>query len=198
MLFEGKIEERIANRATRERIQQKLMLALFRMTTRRASLAFAPESYLVKHLGLQTKNTRRPSYRVRQALRRLQEKGMVRWQKSAAGWTARLTDKGAKHSKRLHEAAEVRISKPKKWDGRWRMVIFDIWERRRDARNKLRRTLQKAGLLRIQDSVWIYPYDCEELLSFLRIDLRLGSGVLYVIAEGIENDEKFRQHFDLP
>ncbi len=192
------LEEKITKRATRERIQQKLMLILFRMTTRSASLAFAPESYLIKHLALQTKETRQPSYRIRQGLRRLEEKGMVQWQKGHDGWSARLTDKGKKHSERMYNVAQVRITKPAEWDGRWRMVIFDIWERRRNARNKLRGTLQKACFLRVQDSVWIYPYDCEELVAFLRTDLRLGGSVLYVVAEGIEHDEKLRRHFNLP
>ena len=77
------------------------------------------------------------------------------------------------------------------------MVIFDIWERRRGVRDKLRRTLEKAGFRRVQDSVWVCPYDCEELVAFLRADLRLGEGILYLIAEGVENDAKLRKLFGL-
>ena len=75
--------------------------------------------------------------------------------------------------------------------------MFDIWERRRPIRDKLRRALQKAGFRRIQNSVWVNPYDCEELVALLRADLRLGEGVLYLIAEGVENDQKLRQWFGL-
>ena len=43
----------------------------------------------------------------------------------------------------------------------------------------------------------MYPYDCEEVLAFIRTDLRLGGGVIYLIAEGIENDKSLRIKFNL-
>jgi hypothetical protein len=57
--------------------------------------------------------------------------------------------------------------------------------------------LQKIGFIKIQDSVWAYPYDCEEVLALIRADLRLGGGVIYLIAEGIENDKSLRMKFGL-
>mgnify|MGYP001617628735 FL=1 len=90
------------------------------------------------------------------------------------------------------------IRKPKRWDRKWRIVIFDIWERRRGVRDRLRNLLQKNGFVKVQNSVWVYPYDCEELFVFLRTNLRLGKGILYIVAEEIEYDEAFRKHFKLP
>lgn len=55
----------------------------------------------------------------------------------------------------------------------------------------------KVGFVRIQNSVWVYPYDCEELIAFIRADLRLGKGLLYIVAEGIEYDKHLRTHFKL-
>src|SRR3989344_1724073 len=192
------LETKTRNRAIREKIQQKLIIHLFRFTSQSAKNVFASEKYLIKQLGLENAQTRQPTYRVRQAVKRLESKGLVAWQRKGSGWTVILTEKGEKHSQRLHVAEEIHLQKPKKWDGRWRVVIFDVWERRRNIRNKLRSMPEKAGFLRLQDSVWIYPYDCEELVAFLRADLKLGNGVLYIIAEGIENDAKYRIHFDLP
>jgi len=49
-----------------------------------------------------------------------------------------------------------------KWDGRWRLVIFDVPESKRGLRDRLRRELTKLGLGRLQASVWISPNDIEK------------------------------------
>lgn len=192
----GKLETQAKEKARRVQIRQKVMLALFRMTTGSSSAAFAPEAVLHKRLFSQeTKGSL--ARRIRQALQRLEAQGMVKRQTTAGGWTAVLTKEGKKFSEKLHEAERIRIHPPRVWDQKWRIVIFDIWERRRGVRDKLRRTLEKAGFRRVQDSVWVCPYDCEELVAFLRADLRLGEGILYLIAEGVENDAKLRKLFGL-
>lgn len=192
-----RVEETVAAKAKRERIQQKIELLLFRFSTRNGWLAFAPEERLLKHLGISSSTTRNPTYRLREAVQRLTAKGLVQWERTDRGWRVRLTERGVAHARTMHTADRIRIPKPKKWDGHWRMVIFDVWESRRNVRNALRMALQKAGFLRIQDSVWLHPYACEELVTFLRTELRLGGSVIYVVAEGIEHDEKFRKHFQL-
>ena len=193
----GVLETQVQKRATREKIQSKILIVLTRLTTQSSSLAFAPEAVLIKKLGLNDGQKWKPSYQIRQALRRLEKKGLVRYQRTAHGWTACLSPRGKKRAERLDAAERIKIRKPRRWDGRWRIVIFDIWERRRAKRDRLRHLLQKAGFYKIQNSVWVHPYDCEELIAFLRADMHLGQGVLYIIAEGIENDYQIRKHFDL-
>lgn len=186
----GKVEQKVINRARREKIQEKLLLALFRLTTPN-SLAFAPESVLRKRLGLA--GAGRPVYRMHQALKRLETKGLVRPERRGII----LTDKGKKFSEKLDTVDRIKIKIPKQWDEKWRIVIFDVWERRRAVRDKLRLMLQKAGFRRLQDSVWVYPYECEELVVFLRADLQLGPGLIYLVADGIENDGTLRRLFNL-
>lgn len=190
----GKVENETNIRGKRTKIQQQLALALFRATTP-SSIAFAPERVLLKYLGFEVKG--KIVYRMRQALQRLEKKGLLKRERIAQGWTATLTDKGRSYAEKLHSAERIKIRVPRVWDEKWRIVIFDIWERRRGVRDKLRIILKKAGFRKVQDSVWVCPYDCEELVTFLRADLRLGQGILYIIAEGIENDSKLRQLFKL-
>jgi len=191
-----KLETRIKEKTRRVQIRQKVMLALFRMTTGSASAAFAPEAVLRKRLFPEdVKNSL--VRRTRQALQRLEAQGMIKRRATPRGWTVVLTEEGKKFSEKLHAAEHIKIRAPRVWDQKWRIVIFDIWERRRGVRDKLRRTLEKAGFRRIQDSVWVCPYDCEEFVTFLRADLRLGEGILYLIAEGVENDAKLRKLFGL-
>jgi DNA-binding transcriptional regulator PaaX len=194
--MQNSLEYSTKERAHRDRIQRNIVLLLARLTARQGRFLFVPDKVLIKELGL-TEKVKSPSSRVQQALQRLERKGMVSCTKSNSSWGAQLTPKGRNISLTL-DASQQLLRKPKKWDGRWRVIIFDIWERRRPVRDKLRNALKNAGFYKLQDSVWTYPYDCEDLLVFLRAELRLGSGVLYIIADGIEGDRRLRKYFDLP
>ena len=107
-----------------------------------------------------------------------------------------LTKKGVWFAAQIGVGSLV-PKKPKRWDGKWRMLIFDIPETRKKSRSQIRLVLMNLGFCRLQDSVWVYPYDCEEFITVLKIDLKLRSEVLYVIADKIENDKKLRAHFGL-
>src|SRR3989344_8216489 len=190
-----RLEQKAANRAERVKIQQKLAVLLFRLSVHSFTLASAPEAFLMRRLFPESK--RNSMKRMRQALYRLEARGLLKRERSERGWRVSLTDVGEKFAEKLDAADRIKIKAPRKWDEKWRIVIFDIWERRRGVRDKLRRTLEKAGFKRVQDSVWVCPYDCEEFITFLRADLRLGEGILYLIAEGVENDAKLRKRFGL-
>lgn len=45
------------------------------------------------------------------------------------------------------------------WDGRMHLVTYDIPEKRKDDRHMLRQYLRRIGCGRLQDSVWITPYN---------------------------------------
>lgn len=108
----------------------------------------------------------------------------------------RLTSAGRLQMEIL-EQKHRNIENPKKWDERWRMLIFDIPEKRKGTREKIRRTLNTLGFERLQDSVWIYPYDCEDLITLLKADFKIGKDILYVIVESLEYDSHLRKTFDL-
>lgn len=114
--------------------------------------------------------TKREYEKTRYVLYRLVDKGLV--VKRESGYE--LTDKGHKTLDR-ERLSPVR---PRKWDRKWRMVIFDIPEARKGYRNVLRDSLKRIGFLKVQHSVWIYPYDCEELVALLKADYHLGKEVI--------------------
>jgi len=89
------------------------------------------------------------------------------------------------------------LNKKKKWDGKWRVLIFDIPETRRFDRDNVRRALVSIGFMRLQDSVWIYPYNCENLISLLKADTETSENVLYMIVEAVENDGPIKKYFGL-
>ncbi len=196
--MKNSIETAVKIRGEREHIQERTTLLIARLTAQSGRLLFVSDEVLAKRLGISTRKSKSPTYRIRDAFRKLQAKGLLEYKQGPRGWSAHLTEAGRKHAKVLDRQETIKIQKPKRWDGRWRVVIFDIWERRRSTRDRLRRMLKRAGFYKVQNSVWVHPYDCEELISFLKVHMRLGNGVLYMIADGIEHDAGLRKHFDLP
>ena len=127
---------------------------------------------------------------VERTSRRLVRVGLMEWHDSKL----RLTQKGdrALRALRLQEFSQLR---PRRWDNKWRVLIFDIPERRKGLRLRLRTTLQAIGFVRLQDSVWVYPYDCEDLITLLKADFHVGNDVLYMIVDSIEHDAELRRRF---
>lgn len=50
------------------------------------------------------------------------------------------------------------------WDGRWRIVLFDVPETAKQRRENLRRTLRRCGFGYLQNSAWISPDPVDVLL----------------------------------
>ena len=96
-----------------------------------------------------------------------------------------------------YKIGDLKIKKPKKWDKKWRVVIFDIKEKRRNVRNLLRSLLNRLGFVKLQNSVWVFPYECEELVIMLKSNLFLGKDVLYMTVDKIENDKWLKETFGL-
>jgi phenylacetic acid degradation operon negative regulatory protein len=46
-----------------------------------------------------------------------------------------------------------------KWDGKWRLVIYDIPEKKRGKRNLFRMFIKELGFGKVKESCWISPYD---------------------------------------
>jgi len=61
----------------------------------------------------------------------------------------------------------ITIPKPTKWDGKWRIVIFDIPEQKKTQREIFRRRLNLLDFVRLQKSVFVYPHNCYKELKFI-------------------------------
>lgn len=81
------------------------------------------------------------------ALRRLREGGLIEQVKLKDDVIIKLTQAG---KDLLGDEFDE-----KEWDGKWRIVIFDIPEQKRIIRNLFRRNLKKWGFKHLQKSVWI-------------------------------------------
>ncbi|MEK7554053.1 MAG: hypothetical protein AAB517_01660 [Patescibacteria group bacterium] len=153
---------------------------------------------LLKHLDRPAKNRAQLYRRIAQGISRLERDGLVTVTGEYAKRRVKITDRGRALMSKI-EFGEYVIPEPAFWDGKWRVLIFDINERRRRVRDQLRRLLDGAGFVRIQDSVWIYPYPCDEFVSLVRAHLKSGVGEMRIfVAEALESDKVLREHFRIP
>ena len=141
------------------------------------------------------KNDRRyrSSYYVYNATHRLEKNGLLCLDKKGDAASVRLTEKGRRELAQY--AAESETLQPKKWDGKWRLVIFDIKETKKGKRDRIRRNLARFGFEKLQNSIWVYPYECEDLITFLKADCKIDKEVLYIVSEKIPDDGWIKKKF---
>jgi len=152
---------------------------------------------LLKKLDRAATNRKDLYRRITQSITKLERSGLVQTSGERGHRKIVLTEKGREMIETIY-ASEYRIPEPAFWDGKWRVVMFDIREKRRRARSQLRSLLTGAGFLRLQDSVWIHPYPCDEFIGLVRAHLNSGTGeMLSFVAEALESDKKLREHFRL-
>lgn len=135
-------------------------------------------------------------HRAKTAAGRLVAKGYAAWVEKDGKKYLRVTPAGRKVFA-FEQAKVVLKNQKKKWDGRWRMIVFDVPERRRRIRVRLCTVMREIGFARLQDSVWVYPYDCEDFVALLKAELKIGNDVLYAIADTTEHDKGLQQQFNL-
>lgn len=88
-------------------------------------------------------------------------------------------------------------NKKETWDKKWRMVAFDIPEELKKGRNALRYRLRMAGFYELQESLFLYPYDCEkEIKAFIEL-FKLEKYVRFALLEFIDNQDDIKRVFEL-
>lgn len=146
--------------------------------------------------GNRRKNVNRHYY-IKQVVDRLEQRGLITYRKNHLGQRCvSLTNRGQKILQK-YELDQLTIKQPRRWDGKYRVIIFDIKEWKRGTRNQLRHWLQHLGFVQLQQSVWVHPYDCGEVIVLLKSHFKLGKEVLFLMVESIENDRWLKQEFGL-
>ena len=187
----GEIELRGRKRAQRRNLQQAILNSVAVAGILAISVA-APNVITALHkLGMLP--SRNDIGAVNRARQRLLRQGLL----IRDGDYLKLSMRG-EAALALFQARELSQRPRRKWDGRWRILMFDIPERRKSQRERIRETLRSIGFVLLQDSVWVYPYDCEDLVALLKANLKVGKDMLYLIVDEMESDTWLRNRFKLP
>ena len=89
------------------------------------------------------------------------------------------------------------LRKSRKWDGKWRIVIFDIPETKKKMRNFFREKLQELGYRMLQESVWICPYNIADKTEDLIEFCNARKFIHYLLVEELDNREILTKLFKL-
>src|SRR3989338_9476156 len=97
----------------------------------------------------------------------LRRRGCITFEKKGHQVFIQLTPEGRKRAGRL-QIDSLKIKKPKQWDRKFRLVLFDIAQPKSAYRNAFRGRLEELGFLHLQKSAWIHPYPCKDEVDVLR------------------------------
>ena len=107
-----------------------------------------------------------------------------------------LTSKGETKLRNL-VIDDIEIKNPKKWDGKWHLVMYDFPIRFKKALNAFRFKLKQLGFFQFQKSAWIYPYHCEEEILFVADFYGVRKHIEILEVDKVLDDRKTKAHFGL-
>lgn len=125
----------------------------------------------------------------------LERRGLVEKEITKEGILIRIKDKG---KTQILKYSLLDMRPPKnKWDGKWRLVFFDVAEFDRKKRDQFRKYLKQLEMEQFQKSVFISPYDIFDQVKYLREVLDIPNTIKMAKLDWVENEEELKEIFDL-
>ncbi|KKP32809.1 MAG: hypothetical protein A2312_04440 [Candidatus Staskawiczbacteria bacterium RIFOXYB2_FULL_32_9] len=154
--------------------------------------------YFIVNLLKEFKGLRKyPKKKVYDTFYRLREQGLIKFENSGGQIFISLTEKG-KRKVGWMQINDLKIEKSKKWDKKWRMVMFDIAQMKRQYREALRGKLKQLGFYLFQKSIWVIPYECKKQINMLKKFFGLkDSEIRLITIDDIGEDRELRNFFKL-
>lgn len=159
------------------------------------SLTRRPDGYfrILKNIGKEWEEIDRRA--LRDSIRRLYRYQLVDAKDNENGTVSMILNSNGYKKALIYDIDTISIKSMKKWDEKWRMVIFDVPERFKKARNSLSLTLKNMGLHRLQKSVFVHPFECKDEIDFVVEFWNVRPFVRYIITHSIDNDLHLRDIF---
>ncbi len=131
------------------------------------------------------------------AIKKIYASKLVDISEDKDGLTVLKLNKNGKEKILRYKLENVKISGMKKWDKKWRIVLFDIPESRKKTRDALRHHLKRLNFFEFQKSVFVHPFDCEDEMDFIIEFLGIRPHVRFIIADSLDNEAHLKRHFGL-
>ncbi len=161
------------------------------------TLAATSPYFVINLLKGHKKWQKYPRRKVSDAFYRLRKEGLIKISQHNHQIFISLTPRG-KARAGTFQIDSLKIPTPKRWDKKWRMLIFDIEELRKIYREALRGKLKQLGFYPLQKSVWVHPFDCQAEMDLLKDFFGLSDAEFkLIIAETIGDDKHVKKFFNL-
>ncbi|MBI4135088.1 MAG: CRISPR-associated endonuclease Cas2 [Candidatus Sungbacteria bacterium] len=140
---------------------------------------------------------RRRKNSVRVAIERLRRQKFIEYRNEETKSHINLTEAGSQRL-RQYNIENLTLEPERRWDQTWRIVMFDIPEELKRARDALARKLKELGFQKLQKSVFVHFTPCREEIQFVAEFFGVERHVTYVEAHSLGNREgDIRRHFKL-
>lgn len=178
----------------KESLRQKILLLLLGGLA--LGCTYSPHRHLKIVKGIAKEWQRITEKELAEEIRKLYRSRLVRVEANSDGsQTFVLSGKG-KLKALTYKIKEMKIARSD-WDGKWRLVVFDIPEKLRHGRNALRERLKHLGFYELQKSVFVFPYRCEDEIDFVIEFFDLRRYVRVGLLEKIDNEPHLKKVFRL-
>ncbi len=134
--------------------------------------------------------------RLKERLNYFEKKGWIKIEEKGDNFIVKLVEAG-KLKAYQYQLDDLKITKPANWDGKWRIVIFDIPDKKKLARDVLRRKLKELGFFRLQKSVFVYPYPCRKEIEVIKSAYEIWPYINLIEANKIDQEDELKGKFDL-
>lgn len=134
-------------------------------------------------------------WRLKQVLKRMHKQKLIEIIEENSIQVVKISENGQK--KLLKFNIDDMELKEKSWDGRWRIIIYDIFSKKRRERELFRRTLKRLKFLQLQKSVYLTPFECRNEIEYLRQVCNIDKEVLILMVSGLENEKAYKEYFGL-
>jgi DNA-binding transcriptional regulator PaaX len=175
--------------------QKKIILLIFGGIALGLSISPGKSFQILKGLQKEWQWINRQN--LKRAIKKLYESKLIKEKENTDGSiTLILTDKGRERAL-TYNLDEMKIKKPKQWDKKWRIVLFDIPERARKIRDSFRHYLKQLNFYEFQKSVFVHPYDCLDEIEYLIEFYNARRFIRFIIAEHLDNELHLKDRFKL-
>lgn len=161
------------------------------------SLTKRPDQYFRLLKSIKKEWNRINDESLHKAIRNLYHFELIDYRESGDGVVNIILTANGRKKSLEYNLDKMEIKKPLKWDGLWRMVIFDIPENKKLARNALSFKLRKLGFYPLQKSVYVHPFDCKNEIDFINGIFEVGEHVRFIIAKDIDIALRLQKYFKL-
>lgn len=185
-------------RPKRERfgpVAQKILLLLTAGLS--LSLSGRPDRYfrILKSAKKEWQKINRRS--LMEAIRRLYQSKMINYKENNDGTVSLVLEENGRKRILRYNLDKIELRKQDRWDGLWRLVLFDIPESRKKARDALTVKLKHLGFFPLQKSVFVYPYKCKEEIEFIVEIFELKPYVRFITAREMDIALDLKHRFRL-
>lgn len=179
----------------RSLFQQKILLLLFGGLALGFSYTPQRQWKVLRAIAKEWKDMDKRT--LKEEIRKLYRSQLVEKRENPDGSITFVMTKKGKLQTLTYKFNQMKIDAPKHWDGKWRIVIFDIPEKLRHGRDALREKLISLGFLELQKSVFVFPFECEKEIEFIVEFFLLKPYVRYGVLDYIDNALHLKQRFQL-